>query len=100
VKEQSLTKQLRLQEKISNDNGFKPELIINEGAKISKPLQNSTFDIKTYQSTTITLQPDATKWTFFPSENGQTTPSSGYVNENTTIHTYYNWPLDNPNEKN
>jgi hypothetical protein len=61
VKEQSLTKQLRLQEKISNDNGFKPELIINEGAKLSKPLENSSFDIKTYQSTTITLQPDATK---------------------------------------
>ncbi len=61
VKQQSLTEQLRTQEKISNDNGFKPELIINEGAKISKPLQNSTFDIKTYQSTTVTLKVDAVK---------------------------------------
>ncbi len=38
-----------MQEEFSNDNGFKPELIINEGAKISKPLKNSSFDIKTYQ---------------------------------------------------
>ena len=59
VKGQSLTKQLRLQEKFSNDNGFKPELIINEGAKLSKPLENSTFDIKTYQSTPVTLKTDA-----------------------------------------
>jgi RHS repeat-associated protein len=51
VKTQGLTRQLRLQEKYSNDNGFKPELIINEGAKLSKPLQNSTFDIKTYSAT-------------------------------------------------
>lgn len=49
VKNQSLTKQLRLQEKFSNDNGFQPELIINKGAGLSKPLKNSSFDIKTYQ---------------------------------------------------
>jgi len=48
VKSQGLTKQLRLQEKFSNDNGLKPELIINEGAKLSTPLKNSTFDIRTY----------------------------------------------------
>lgn len=48
VKQQSYTKQLRLQEKLSADNGFKPELIINEGAKLSKPLQNSSFDIIKY----------------------------------------------------
>jgi RHS repeat-associated protein len=50
VKTQGLTRQLRLQEKFSNDNGFQPELIINQGAKLTKPLQNSTFDIKTYGS--------------------------------------------------
>lgn len=49
VKNQSLTKQLRLQEKFSNDNGFQPEPIINKGAGLSKPLKNSSFDIKTYQ---------------------------------------------------
>jgi hypothetical protein len=41
VKEQSLTKQLRLQKDFSEGNGFKPELIINEGAKLSKPLQDA-----------------------------------------------------------
>jgi hypothetical protein len=50
VGKQSLTEQLRLQEKFSNDNGFKPELIINEGAKLSKPLKGSSFDITTYSS--------------------------------------------------
>ena len=49
VQEQGLTKQLRLQKEYSNENGFKPELIINEGAKISKPLQKAGFDIKTYE---------------------------------------------------
>jgi len=61
VKEQSLTKQLRLQKKFSNDNGFKPELLINETAKLSKPLQNSGFEIKFYQSSTVTLKVDAVK---------------------------------------
>ncbi|MFD0766129.1 DUF6443 domain-containing protein [Mucilaginibacter lutimaris] len=61
VKGQSLTKQLRLQEKYSNDNGFKPELIINEGAKISKPLQNSTFDINTYKSMPVVMPADNTR---------------------------------------
>jgi hypothetical protein len=50
VKSQGLSRQLRLQQKYSNDNGFNPELIINKGAQISKPLQNSTFDIKYYNS--------------------------------------------------
>ncbi len=49
VKSQSLTRQLKAQEKFSNGNGLKPELIINNGARLSKPLQNSSFDIKTYQ---------------------------------------------------
>jgi len=48
VKTQGLTKQLRIQQKFSNDNGFNPELIINQSAKISKPLLESSFDIKTY----------------------------------------------------
>ncbi|HWV73974.1 MAG TPA: putative toxin, partial [Pseudosphingobacterium sp.] len=48
VSKQSYTRQLKAQEKISNDNGFKPELIINKDAQISKPLQNSSFDIKLY----------------------------------------------------
>ena len=52
VKNQSLTKQLRAQEKYSNDNGLKPELIINESAKLSKNLENSTFDIKAYEQMT------------------------------------------------
>jgi hypothetical protein len=43
VKSQGLTKQFRLQEKFSNDNGFNPELIINKSAKLSKPLQGSSF---------------------------------------------------------
>jgi len=50
VKNQSFTKQLRMQEKYSNDNGFSPELIINKGAKISQPLKKSSFDIKTYET--------------------------------------------------
>ena len=56
VQKQSLTEQLRLQEKFSNDNGFKPELIINEGAKLSKPLQNSSFDISTYSTAPAAVQ--------------------------------------------
>jgi len=43
-----LTKQLRLQEKFSNNNGLNPELIINKGAELSKPLQNSSFKITKY----------------------------------------------------
>lgn len=46
---QSLTKQLRLQKEISNERGVKPELIINEGAKLSEPLKRAGFDIKTYK---------------------------------------------------
>ena len=52
VQKQSLTEQLRLQKEISTGNGAKPELIINQGAKLSKPLQNAGFDIKTYQQAT------------------------------------------------
>ncbi|WP_370583482.1 RHS repeat-associated core domain-containing protein [Pedobacter sp. ASV12] len=57
---QSYTKQLRVQGKISNDNGFSPELLINKGAKISKPLKNSSFEIKTYQEI-ITVKSDNTR---------------------------------------
>ncbi len=48
VKEQSLTKQLRLQERFSNSHGLKPELIINQGAHLTGPLKHSSFEIKTY----------------------------------------------------
>jgi RHS repeat-associated protein len=48
VKEQGLTKQLRLQKEFSEGNGLKPELIINQGAKLSQPLQKAGFDIKYY----------------------------------------------------
>lgn len=54
VGKQSLTKQLRLQKALSESNGAKPELIINKGAKITKPLQNGGFDIKTYSTNTGT----------------------------------------------
>jgi RHS repeat-associated protein len=50
VQRQGLTKQLKAQEKISNKNGVRPELIINKSAKISKPLKESSFDIKFYQA--------------------------------------------------
>ncbi len=53
VKEQSLTKQLRLQERFSNSNGFKPELIINDLALLTKPLIHSSFNIKTYDFTPL-----------------------------------------------
>ncbi|MEE1946442.1 RHS repeat-associated core domain-containing protein [Pedobacter sp. KR3-3] len=60
VSRQSLTRQLRIQEKYSNDNGFNPELIINKGAKLSEPLKKSSFEIKTYQEI-ITVPSDNTK---------------------------------------
>jgi hypothetical protein len=61
VQKQSLTKQLRIQKEFSENNGFKPELIINKGAKLSEPLKNSGFDIKTYQN--VAVPADATKST-------------------------------------
>lgn len=54
VKEQSLTRQLRLQERFSNNNGFKPELIINDLALLTKPLIHSSFEIKTYDFKPVT----------------------------------------------
>ena len=59
VSKQSLTKQLRLQKEFSNDNGFRPELIINKGAELSGPLKNAGFDISTYS--TLPAVQDATK---------------------------------------
>jgi RHS repeat-associated protein len=56
VGKQSLTEQLRLQKAISEGNGLKPELIINQGAKMSKPLQNAGFDIKTYGTTGTVIE--------------------------------------------
>ncbi len=53
VKSQSLTRQLRLQKEISNGKGVKPELIINQAARLSGPLQRAGFDIKFYNSTTV-----------------------------------------------
>ena len=62
VQKQSLTDQLRLQKEISNGNGTKPELIINESAKLSKPLQKAGFDIKTYElNTTVKDNTDIPK---------------------------------------
>ena len=56
VKYQGLTRQLRVQKEYSNGNGFKPELIINESARLSKPLQKAGFDIKTYGTTGTTIE--------------------------------------------
>ncbi len=50
VNTQTLTRQLRLQENFSTERGFKPELLINSGAQISKQLGNSAFVIKTYDN--------------------------------------------------
>ena len=60
VQKQSLTKQLRLQEKISNENGKNPILHINKDATLSKPLKNSSFEISTYSSAPVAAQ-DNTK---------------------------------------
>ncbi len=46
VKNQSLTKQLRAQRQISNENGVQPKLIIRKGVNLSKPLQEGGFDIE------------------------------------------------------
>jgi len=62
VKQQSLTKQLRIQENISNSNGLKPELIINSSAKLSAPLKGSSFEINTYQMPPSMLKTDALKF--------------------------------------
>jgi hypothetical protein len=56
VKSQGLTKQLRLQKAISEGAGAKPELIINESANLSKPLQNGGFDIKTYSASGTVIE--------------------------------------------
>ncbi len=55
VQRQALTEQLRLQKEISTGKGVKPELIINKAAKLTKPLQNAGFDIKTYTTLGIVL---------------------------------------------
>ena len=52
VQKQSLTKQLRLQEKSSVKNGKRPILRINKDANLSEPLRYSNFEIQTY---TITI---------------------------------------------
>ncbi|MCO6174098.1 putative toxin, partial [Flavobacterium sp. NRK F10] len=61
VQKQSLTRQLRLQREISNENGVKPELIINKDAKLSEPLQNGGFDIKTYEAITPVIESTGVK---------------------------------------
>jgi hypothetical protein len=58
VKYQGLEKQLRLQKEISEAAGVKPELIINQGARISKPVKEA-FDIKYYSK--VVSQGDATQ---------------------------------------
>lgn len=45
---QSLTKQLRLQEKVSNENGQKTLLRINKDATLSEPLKQSCFEFSRY----------------------------------------------------
>ncbi|WP_026706154.1 RHS repeat-associated core domain-containing protein [Flavobacterium soli] len=55
VKNQSLTRQLRLQKAESEANGVKPELIINQTAKLTEPLKKAGFEIKTYESTNTTI---------------------------------------------
>ena len=60
VKNQPLDKQLRLQNEVSRAAGVKPELIINQSAKITKPVKN-LFDIKTYTAPPVSQ--DATKVT-------------------------------------
>ena len=47
---QSLTKQLRIDEKYSNDNGQSPVLRINKEAGLTKPLENSSFEIQRYST--------------------------------------------------
>jgi RHS repeat-associated protein len=59
VKEQSLTEQLRAQRQISNENGQMPKLIIRQGAKLSKPLQEGGFEIKYFSAPPV--QQDATR---------------------------------------
>jgi RHS repeat-associated protein len=71
VKGQSLSRQLRLQEKYSNDNGFNPELIINKGAKLSEPLKNSSFEIKYYNYTTPAIDNTGQKPVMAPVEKQQ-----------------------------
>ena len=57
VSRQGLTKQLRLQEKLSNDKGVNPILRINKDAKISRNLLESSFEISTYSSSGINSIP-------------------------------------------
>lgn len=58
VKNQPLDKQLRLQNEVSKAAGVKPELIINQSAKITKPVRD-LFDIKTYTAPPVSS--DATR---------------------------------------
>ncbi len=71
VKKQSLTEQLKAQEKFSNKNGYKPELIINKGAELSKPLQNSSFEFKFYN--------------VVPADNTRTQPPTMPVQQQKTL---------------
>lgn len=48
LQKQSLTKQLRLQEKVSNENGQKTLLRINKDATLSEPLKQSGFEFSRY----------------------------------------------------
>jgi hypothetical protein len=56
VRYQSLTRQLRAQEKMSQESGQKPQLFVPENAKVSKPLEQSSFEIQRYNI----AQPDNT----------------------------------------
>jgi RHS repeat-associated protein len=54
VKYQSETKQLKAQRELSNQNGQRPELIVNEGAKLAKTLTNGNWKITTYEGVPTT----------------------------------------------
>ncbi|GAB6013054.1 DUF6443 domain-containing protein [Viscerimonas tarda] len=47
---QSFTKQLRIQKEFSTENGQIPQLHINRGANLSKPLQEAGFNVTRYSS--------------------------------------------------
>lgn len=50
-----------MQRQISNENGQKPQLIINRTAKLSRSLKEGGFDIKYYQQILPIQQQDKTR---------------------------------------
>ena len=60
VKNQSLTRQLKAQRQISNENGVRPKLVIRKGANLTEPLKNGGFDIEFFNAPLIAPS-DATR---------------------------------------